>query len=145
MRLFLASGHLILLRSYYESPLFPHSRYRIGACTQLAQRGACLPSQDEQFRNWYLGGSGDLTWLRHSTTGGGANANFGYRMGSMSQGDIRIEAEIAYHRASGDSGYSATRYLSYMGNVYYDFNDVLAMHSGDWSISPYVGGGIGDA
>jgi len=90
--------------------------------------------------SWYAGGSGDLTWLRNSNTGGGGNVDLGYQFQ-----DFRIEGEAGYHSASGDNGYGNTRYLTYMGNVYYDFNTVFSASGSGWHVVPYVGGGLGDA
>lgn len=94
--------------------------------------------------NWYLGASGDLTWPDHADTGGGGNIDLGYRFGAGTMGDFRLEAEAGYHEAPGDSGYGDTRYFTYMGNAYYDFNMNL-MSGGTMAITPYIGGGIGDA
>lgn len=90
--------------------------------------------------NWYVGLSGDLTWMHHSDVGGGGNLTFGYRMNQ-----IRLEAEAGYHEAGGRGGYGSTSYFNYMANAYYDFNWLLPTSSSGWHITPYVGGGIGDA
>jgi opacity protein-like surface antigen len=84
--------------------------------------------------NWYLGVSGDGTWIRHDDFGGGGNVDLGYRFG-----DIRLEGEAGYHDAD------STHYFSYMGNVYYDFNSLMPTNSSGWHVVPYIGGGIGDA
>lgn len=94
---------------------------------------------------WYAGASGDLTWLRHSDTGGGANINLGYQFPPTGAGVFRVEAEAGYHSADGKSGYSNTHYFTYMGNVYYDFANSYTMSNSGWSVSPYIGGGLGDA
>jgi hypothetical protein len=93
--------------------------------------------------DWYAGVSGDLTWLRHSDTGGGGNVNVGYRFWPSNFGDFRLEAEAGYHGAGGSSGNAGTHYFDYMGNVYYDFNTIFPTNS--WKIVPYIGGGAGDA
>lgn len=91
--------------------------------------------------NWYLGLSGDLTWMRHSDIGGGGNVALGYRANNF-----RLEGEVGYHGADGDDGYSGTHYISYMGNAYYDFNRMLGSSSGSsWQVVPYIGGGVGVA
>jgi len=90
--------------------------------------------------NWYIGGSGDLTWLRNSDTGGGGNVDLGYAFN-----DFRIEAEAGYHAASGSDGFGSTHYFTYMGNVYYDFNTLFSPSSSGWHIAPYIGAGLGDA
>jgi len=82
---------------------------------------------------WYVGGSGDLTWL-HSNTGGGGNVDLGYRFN-----DVRAEAEAGYH------GIDGTHYFTYMGNLYYDFNSLFGASSSGWHIAPYVGAGLGYA
>lgn len=100
-------------------------------------------AQNNVRQNWYATLSGDLTWLRHSDTGGGGNIALGYRID-----DFRIEAEAGYHGAGGEDGYGSTRYFSYMGNVYYDMNNIYTISNqgrADWNIMPYIGGGIGDA
>ncbi len=85
---------------------------------------------------WYAGISGDLTWMGDSDTGGGGNVDLGYRFNN-----VRVEGEVGYHDASG--GGDANDYWSYMGNAYYDFNNMWTMSS--YKISPYVGLGLGDA
>lgn len=98
---------------------------------------AIAPAQAATTENWYGGLSGDLTWLRHSDTGGGGNVDLGYRFD-----DFRVEAEAGYHGAGGQSGFGSTHYFTYMGNAYYDFNHAF---SSDSRIVPYIGAGLGDA
>lgn len=98
--------------------------------------------------NLYLGLSGDLTNLSSSDTdtGWGGNARLGYRFMPNDMGAFRIEAEMGYHEANGDnSNASDTQYFTYMGNLYYDFNAIFPRTSQTWHISPYIGGGLGDA
>lgn len=95
--------------------------------------------------NWYLGLSGDVTWLKHSDTGGGGNVALGYNFPTGPSGAFRLEAEAGYHGASGDDGFGGTHYFTYMGNAYYDFNKKLPTPSEGWNISPYIGAGLGDA
>jgi opacity protein-like surface antigen len=95
--------------------------------------------------NWYVGASGDLTWLRHSDMGGGGNIQLGYQFAPGSMGDFRLEAEAGYHSADGDDGFGNVHYFTYMGNLYYDFTTLFPRHNSGWSISPYIGGGLGDA
>ena len=99
---------------------------------------AAAPSQAavNSTNNWYIGASGDLTWLRHSDTGGGGNIDLGYKFN-----DWRLEAEAGYHGAGGDTGYSSTHYFTYMGNLYYDFNSIMPASP----IRPFIGAGLGDA
>jgi len=89
--------------------------------------------------DWYAGLNGDLTWLRHSDTGGGGNVDLGYAFS-----DIRLEGDVGYNGASGKNGYSGTHYLAYMGNIYYDFTKVFPSSSG-LQVVPYIGAGAGDA
>jgi len=98
--------------------------------TMTATSALATPSTPE---NVYVGASGDLTWPRHSSMGGGGNVSLGYRLN-----DVRLEAEVGYHSADD------VHYITYMGNVYYDFNNVTTSRSG-WRIVPYVGAGLGDA
>src|SRR5689334_10085082 len=92
----------------------------------LCMATAMLAAPAEAARNttydkeWYLGASGDLTWTEHSNTGGGGNINLGYHFTP----DWRIEGQLGYHHTPGESGYSNTHYLSYMGYVYYDINQL---------------------
>lgn len=85
---------------------------------------------------WYGGISGDLTWMGNSDVGGGGNADIGYRFNN-----VRLEGEVGYHDASG--GGDAEHYMSYMGNLYYDFTNMYS--SMGWNVAPYIGAGIGDA
>lgn len=99
---------------------------------------ATMPSD-----NWYAGISGDATWLRHSDMGWGGNVAVGYRFWPSNAGDWRLEGEVGYHAADGSDGYSDTHYITYMGNIYYDFN--FGMPVGGWTFKPYLGAGVGDA
>ena len=85
---------------------------------------------------WYGGISGDLTWMGDSDVGGGGNADLGYRFNN-----VRLEGEVGYHDASG--GGNAEHYWAYMGNLYYDFNNMYSTNG--WNVAPYIGGGLGDA
>lgn len=97
---------------------------------------------DAGANGWYVGGSGDVTWLEHSDTGGGGNIDIGYRIAP----DIRLEGEVGYHDAAGESGHPDQHYFTYMGNAYYDFNQLAyAPASAGWRMVPYIGGGIGMA
>jgi len=107
----------------------------------LSSAASAAPMPD----GWYLGLSGDLTWLDHSDTGGGGNIDLGKRFMASSLGDFRIEAEAGYHSASGSEGYGSTHYITYMGNLYYDFTSIFPRSSSGWHVVPYIGGGIGDA
>ncbi len=111
------------------------------ALTAMAAGNASAASQ----KLWYAGASGDFTWLRHSDMGGGANLRLGYQFPPASYGDLRLEAEAGYHGADGDTGYSNTHYFTYMGNLYYDFPNTYALSNSGWSVSPYIGGGLGMA
>ena len=91
--------------------------------------------------NWYLGLSGDITWMRNSDTGGGGNVELGYHLNR----DFRLEGEVGYHDADGHDGYGEEHYYTYMGNLLYDFNGAFSSNSSGWRVVPYVGGGIGDA
>jgi len=95
--------------------------------------------------DWYVGLSGDLTWLSHSDTGGGGNVDLGARFWPSNFGDFRIEGEAGYHGAGGKNGYGSTHYFTYIGNLYYDFNTVFASSNSGWHVVPYIGGGMGDA
>jgi len=96
--------------------------------------------------SWYLGASGDLTWLRHSDMGGGGNVQLGYEFWPSNYGDFRLEGEAGYHAAGGKDGAGDSHYFTYMGNLYYDFNNMLSSSSSSgWHIVPYIGGGLGDA
>ena len=89
--------------------------------------------------NWYAGVSGDVTWMQHTNTGGGGNVELGYQLPH-----VRVEAEGGYHTAGGDGGYGDTHYYTYMGNLYWDIGSVSGSYSG-WQVTPYIGGGLGDA
>lgn len=90
--------------------------------------------------NWYAGASGDFTWPNHADMGGGANIALGYKFSNF-----RIEGEGGYHGADGDVGYPNVHYFTYMGNAYYDFNNMMSGSSANWHIVPYIGGGAGGA
>lgn len=102
--------------------------------------GSAYAASSAPQNNWYLGVTGDLTWLRHSDTGGGGNIDLGYRFN-----DFRIEGEAGYHGADGNNGYKNTHYFNYMGNLYYDFTKAIPASNSRWGIIPYVGGGVGYA
>jgi hypothetical protein len=87
--------------------------------------------------NWYGSLSGNSTWMDNSDLGGGGNIGLGYRIDN-----VRLEGEAGYHTADGKGGYPDTNYISYMGNVYYDFN---TMNFARWKFVPYIGGGVGNA
>ncbi len=111
-------------------------KYLLSACALSAL--ICSPVHADIGSNpdWYLGLSGDLTWLRHSDTGGGGNIALGRAFQTGSFGDFRLEAEAGYHETSG------SHYYSYMGNAYYDFTGLAP--SMPWKLTPYIGAGIGD-
>lgn len=90
--------------------------------------------------NWYAGLSGGVSWMDGSDMGGGGQVAVGYKFN-----DVRLEGEVGYHAADGNGGSSATHYLSYMGNVYYDFNSAFGPRDSGWHVAPYIGAGIGDA
>ncbi len=123
-----------------------HSKLLI-AGTCLASLFAAVPAMASTANpdNWYVGVDGDLTWLRHSDMGGGGGVDLGYRFWPSNFGDFRIEGAANYNGAGGDSGYSSTHYFTYMGNLYYDFNTVFPSSNSGWHITPYIGGGLGDA
>ena len=113
----------------------------IGFGAILVSMAAVPASAETPLRdNIYVGASGDLTWLRHSDMGGGANVALGYRMR-----DVRLEAEVGYHGADGSGNSTETHYLTYMGNVYYDFNNLNTLGNTGWHVAPYIGAGLGDA
>lgn len=114
------------------------------ACMASLLMAGSAAAQSNSQDDWYGGFSGDLTWLRHSNTGGGGNVDLGYRFWPSNFGDYRLEGEIGYHGAGGSSGYSSTHYLTYMGNLYYDFNTVFSPSESGWHVSPYIGAGLGD-
>jgi hypothetical protein len=109
-----------------------HSLKALAILATMAATSA-IAAPYSQNENFYVGGSGDLTWPRNADMGGGGNVAVGYRFN-----DVRVEGEIGYHAADN------LHYITYMGNVYYDFNQFTKTHSG-WRIVPYVGAGIGDA
>lgn len=94
-------------------------------------------------QGWYGGLSGDLTWLRHSNTGGGGNVALGYSFPAGADA-LRLEAEVGYHGAKGEDGAARTHYFTYMANAYYDFNSAFASGSAS-GLRPYIGAGVGDA
>lgn len=108
--------------------------------SSLTAGSAAYATTNDTQNSWYVGASGDLTWLRHSKVGGGGNLDLGHQFN-----DFRAEAEAGYHRASGKAGFNATHYFTYMGNVYYDFNRVFPSSGSGWHVTPYVGAGLGDA
>ena len=118
-----------------------HSIKLLIASTCLAS-SATIPAYaaTTKWGGWYGDLSGDLTWLRHSDTGGGGNVALGYRFS-----DFRLEGEAGYHGAGGDGGHSGTHYFTYMGNLYYDFNRAFPSSNSGWQVVPYIGGGLGDA
>ena len=115
-------------------------KYVIGAAALVL--GASAAHAQVLGPDWYLGLSGDVTWLPHANTGYGGNVALGYRFMPSSFGNARLEGELGYHRANGDSGFRDLHYYTYMGNLYYDFNFNPLMSS--THITPYVGAGIGD-
>ncbi len=118
-----------------------HTRKSLAIYACLTALMGAAGAQADQ-GDWYLGGSGDVTWLRHSDTGGGANLDVGYRF----MPNMRAEAEVGYHNTPGESGYADSYYFSYMGDVYYDFNQLaFSPDSSHWRIVPYIGGGLGAA
>jgi opacity protein-like surface antigen len=115
----------------------------INACAALLLSGSAYAYAPST--GWYGGVSGDVTWLSHSDTGGGGNVALGYRFAPTNSGDFRLEGEAGYHGADGNSGHGSTHYISYMGNLYYDFTGMFSTAYNGWAIVPYIGGGIGDA
>lgn len=112
-----------------------------GTCAaSLAAAGSAFAAQQPSGNGWYTGVSGDFTWLRHSETGGGGNVDIGYR-----SGDVRLEAQLGYHGADGDAGYSNTHYFTAMANGYYDFNTASSQPATGWRMVPYIGAGVGSA
>lgn len=118
----------------------------LGACLcvsaiTLANNAAAVPAVRQ---NWYAGLSGDLTWLKDSDLGGGGQVALGYRFMPTDFGNFRLEGEAGYHTADGKRSTGDTHYISYMGNLYYDFNGAFPL-GGGVKVSPYIGGGLGDA
>lgn len=116
-----------------------------GVCATALLSAGEASAQPAPRNDWYLGLSGDLTWMSHSTTGGGGNVDLGYRFSPSNMGDFRLEGEAGYHGAGGKTGYSSTHYITYMGNLYYDFNTIFSPSASGWHVVPYIGGGLGDA
>jgi OOP family OmpA-OmpF porin len=127
----------------------------ISAATQ-----ASAAQTNERWPRWYLGITGDMTFLNDSDItgasrgklsfdmGGGGNLALGYEPALMQPfGSMRFEVETGYHSngidtatvggVTGNGSGSLTAW-TYMANAYYDFRNSTA-----WT--PYVGGGVGGA
>ncbi len=113
---------------------------------------------NERWPRWYLGLHGTLGFLDDSdirgsssgklaydSTGAGVGGSIGYMPPAIN--GFRMEGEVAYHYiglnryrigATSADAHGRSAALSYMGNLFYDFNN-----ASQWT--PYVGAGAGGA